>query len=320
VNDFGYFTEFGNVGSLNTNSYTEGDILYLSASSAGGLTTTAPTGTNVVVEIGTVTNKSTNQGSIHVNITYPETAVQHALAQATTVAAQRTALGVGTGDTPTFAGQTLTGPLIMPKTAGVGIKVDTASPVYGWKDLVGQIVPRTGGAPAPAFTAFRGTNLLSYAFGAGDKIDNMTFHWPHDWVFGTDVYFHVHWGHNGTAISGNLVLNWYFAWSKGYTQSGQVFNSETNINQSISTPDVATYPRWAHNISEFILTSDGGSATTLDRNLLEVDGLLCVALNVQTIPTITGSATSNLPYIFMVDVHYQSTQMATKGRNIPFYT
>ena len=38
------------------------------------------------------------------------------------------------------------------------------------------------------------------------------------------------------------------------------------------------------------------------------------ALNVVTIPTITGSATSNLPYIFLVDLHYQSIQTATKGR------
>jgi hypothetical protein len=88
---------------------------------------------------------------------------------------------------------------------------------------------------------------------------------------------------------------------------------------SISTPDVATFPQWSHNIHEVLACIPGGDATHLDCGLLEPDGLVQVAFDVTTIPTITGSATTNRPYIFMLDLHYQSNQMATKGRNIPFY-
>lgn len=200
-----------------------------------------------------------------------------------------------------------------------GVKVDQTSPVYGWKDLTGQIVPRSGGAPAPAFTAFRGTNLLCYAFDVGDKIDNIAFHWPHDYVPGSDVFFHVHWGHNGTAIAGTFKINWFFTWAKGYNQAGQIFNAEKQIDQTISITNVAGHPQWGHIIDEFQLSNAGGDATHLDRALFETDGLLMVSMNIETVPTITGSATTNRPYVFMVDVHYQSNQLATKARNAPFY-
>ena len=93
---------------------------------------------------------------------------------------------------------------VFPKTSGIGIKVDENSPTFGWRDIVGQIVPRGTGTPAPAFTAFRGGRVMAYAFQANDIIDNITFHIPHDYVPGTDMYIHAHWGHNGTAISGNF--------------------------------------------------------------------------------------------------------------------
>lgn len=209
--------------------------------------------------------------------------------------------------------------IIQPKESGEGIKVDPSSPVYGWKDLVGQIIPRSGGAPAPAFVAYRGTNLLSYAFQAGDKIDQMVFHMPHDYVPGSDMFIHLHWGQHGTAISGNFVVTWNASYCKGYNQAAQTFNSELTITQTIPTPNVTTYPRWGHFIEEFQLTNAGGDATHLDRGLLEIDGLILVALTTTTIPTITGG-TTNLPFIFTADLHYQSTQLATKGRNYPFYT
>ncbi|MCK4635847.1 MAG: hypothetical protein KAT32_03210 [Candidatus Moranbacteria bacterium] len=52
---------------------------------------------------------------------------------------------------------------------------------------------------------------------------------------------------------------------------------------------------------------------------MEPDGLLMVSLKTTTIPTITGSATSNLPYIFTVDIHYQSTGIGTKNKVPDFY-
>ena len=212
-------------------------------------------------------------------------------------------------------GITNSGILVLPKESGRGIKIDTTTPDYGWRDLVGQVVPRASGGPAPALSPFRGTNLLSYAFAAADVIDNISFHLPHDYAPGTDLYLHIHWGHNGTAISGNLVINWYVQYAKGHQQA--LFNSELNITQTIPV-NITTYPRWQHNISEFQLTNVGGDATHLDRNLIEVDGLLLVSLVTTTIPTITGGVVNN-PYFFTVDIHYQSTGIPTKNKAPNFY-
>jgi hypothetical protein len=113
--------------------------------------------------------------------------------------------------------------IIFPKTQNIGLKIDNSNPQFGWKDLLGQLIPRAGGGTAPALGNLRGTGIQYYFYSANDIIDNATFHLPHDFVVGSDLYFHVHWSHNGTAISGNLVLNWYFQYCKGYNQTGQTF-------------------------------------------------------------------------------------------------
>lgn len=208
--------------------------------------------------------------------------------------------------------------IVFGKAAGIGLRFDTTTPVYGWRDLVGQIIPRASGGPAPALGALRGTNLLSYAFSVNDVIDNITYHIPHDYVPGSDMYLHVHWSHNGTAISGTLGINYFVSYCKGYNQTGQTFNSELTIPQSITGITITNAPRWGHSINEFQLTNSSGDTTHLNRNLIEVDGLLLVSIGVTSIPTITGGL-PNAPYILMVDIHYQSTGLPTKGRNIPFY-
>jgi len=209
---------------------------------------------------------------------------------------------------------------VYPSTSGYGLKVDHSSPVWGWKDLTGQIIPRSGGAAAPAFTPFHGSNVKVYSGNAGDKIDNITFHIPHDYVPNTDMYIHIHWGHNGTAISGTFSGNYHAIYSKGYTQAGEIFESELTIPWTTGAiADVIEVPRWSHNITELAITNAGGDTTHFDRADIETDGLMMISWTIGTTPTISGSDESNLPYIFMIDLHYQSNQLATKGRNTPFY-
>jgi hypothetical protein len=209
--------------------------------------------------------------------------------------------------------------IVLPCSETTGIKCDFDNPTYGWKDLVGQIVPRSGGQAAPAFTAFRGGKVKEYAFSNTDIIDNITFHMPHDYVLGSDMFIHIHWGHNGTAISGTFAGNMNIMYSKGYTQAGEIFEAETVIPWTLSTPDVTTFPRWSHNIHEFQMSAPAGAGGLIDTDKLEIDGLIVVQFETTTVPSITGSATSNLPYVFTIDIHYQSTETATKNRNYPFY-
>ena len=66
----GYVVQAGNIGDLNlpTNTYTDGDILYLSPTVAGGFTTTKPIAPNHIVKLGSVTRAHPTQGSIELKI------------------------------------------------------------------------------------------------------------------------------------------------------------------------------------------------------------------------------------------------------------
>lgn len=66
----GTVVQAGNIGNLNlpTSSYTDGDLVYLSPSVAGGITTTKPLAPNHIVKIGTITRAHPTFGSIELKI------------------------------------------------------------------------------------------------------------------------------------------------------------------------------------------------------------------------------------------------------------
>lgn len=206
--------------------------------------------------------------------------------------------------------------IILPGTSATGVQVDPSGADWGWADIIGFIRPDPLGANAPSLSAFRGGNVREYAYSANDKID-MIFHIPHDYVPGTDLYLHVHWAHNGTAISGNLVLDYYATYADGH--NGGTFGAEIAPTQTISTPDISTIPQYNHRVNEFQLSAASPSATQLDSDDISVDGLLLVNMTVDTIPTITGGS-PNEPFIFTLDVHYQTIgTKGTVGKAPPFY-
>lgn len=207
--------------------------------------------------------------------------------------------------------------LIIPKTSGIGLKVDNSAPTFPWRDLLGQIIPSPGGGSNPTLSTWIGGQVSAYSFTSGRKIDLLSLHIPHDYVPSTDVFIHLHWGHNGTAISGSFVVDFYSTYAKGHNQ-GTSFSSEVNSTLTISTPNISTIPRYAHSISEIQLSNSGGDSTHLNSLVLEPDGLILVAIVATTIPTITGGA-PNAPFIFMSDLHYQSTGMGTKQKAPNFY-
>ena len=64
----GYITVSGLVHGLNTASYTEGDAVYLSPSTAGAFTHTKPTAPNHLVVVGYITRAHATQGTIFVRV------------------------------------------------------------------------------------------------------------------------------------------------------------------------------------------------------------------------------------------------------------
>jgi hypothetical protein len=204
--------------------------------------------------------------------------------------------------------------LVLPNRRGNGIRVNHLNPSYTWRDLEGPIRPKATGAGSPALAVWRG-NIRDYSFAANDIVD-CTYHIPHDWVFGSDLYIHIHWGHNGTAISGSLVVDYRHSYAKGHDQAE--FPADTTLTQTILTPDIATVPRYRHRIDEIQLSSISPSASQIDTNDIEVDGLLDISIKVTTIPTITGG-TVNKPFIKYVDIHYLSTNVGTLNKAPDFY-
>ncbi len=212
------------------------------------------------------------------------------------------------------------GGLMIPKTSGLGIKVDSlGTPTFGWRDIIGNITPKQSGAGSPTLAAWRGGLVRAYYYSASDDGDDV-YHIPHDYVPGSDLYLHVHWGHNGTAISGSLVINFYFTYAKGHNQASDgSFAAEKNLTLTVSTPDIATIPQYRHRVDEIQLSAASPTANQLDSDIIEVDGLILLHYDVTTIPTITGGST-NEPAIFTVDVHYQSTNLGTKAKAPDFWT
>jgi len=201
----------------------------------------------------------------------------------------------------------------------------SSSSAYGqrvWKDIIGVYQEDSSGATRPTKAAFKG-NVDAWAFSVGDSID-YTFHVPHDYAVGTDIYLHVHWGHNGTAISGNLV------WNAGITYAHRtagvpygVFGN--NITPQISSNDISgamtsgNFPRWCHVVEEIQLSAALPSANQLATADISVDGLVLVHLAPSVIPSITGGA-PNEPFLFTLDIHYQADIEGTKKKDPNYYS
>lgn len=203
-----------------------------------------------------------------------------------------------------------TGDLVVDKMSGYGIKVDTEAPTFGWRDIIGNVEPKAVGAGSPTRATYMGGNLGAYSFIANDVCD-FVFHIPHDYVPGTDIYFHVHWSHTGTTISGNAVFDIYHDYAKGHNQAN--YPAEKNITITYNTVDITTTPRYRARIDEVIISGPSATATLMDRDDIEVDGLVRVTLKLTTLPTLGGGGKL---FVDTCDIHYLSSSVGTKQKDV----
>jgi len=214
------------------------------------------------------------------------------------------------------AGDSMSGSLSLPGTQTSAILLDD---IYGWHDLKGEVMPHTFGLYAARRIPFLNT-VTAWAHPPSARGD-VTYHLPHDYTPGTNLYIHVHWGHNGTNISGNFKVNFDISYAR---RGPQTLISEwtTPIHSSllISNVDILEVPRYDHRVDEILLSTPGGAPNLLNTDMIEVDGVIVVNYQVEEIPSIGGSPSENYPFIFYIDIHYQTTNIGTVLKDPGFYS
>jgi hypothetical protein len=193
-------------------------------------------------------------------------------------------------------------------TKGDGLLLNHDDPKSGWHDLLSAITIDLGAATGkPTFTTLIG-GIKKYRFKVGDESFH-NFHLPHDYLPGSDLYIHVHWTNSDPAVTSGATT-WAFevTYAKGYNQMQFVAPVIATVTQNVALPALT------HQIAEVQLSTPGGSASKLDSNLIETDGLILVRTSL-TVNTMTAD-----PFMMFCDLHYQSTGIPTKNRNADFWT
>ena len=194
----------------------------------------------------------------------------------------------------------VSGDLILPKTSGKGIKVDTTTPTFGFRDIVGTPQEPTTGGGKPSFLQIAMSGVYTWKFTTAD-VQYYTWHIPHDYVPGSDIYFHTHW-FSETTVANNTKWQFDYLYARGHNQSAYPTTAT-----SISVEQTDSTTAYQHMIAET-------TAQTIAN--LEPDGvIICKVSRV----TPSGTDVTVPVFVPVVDLHYQSTNMATKQKAPNFY-
>jgi hypothetical protein len=201
--------------------------------------------------------------------------------------------------------------VVMPNQAGKGFKIgswnetEAETPSFGWRDITTQVISRGVGPTDPPWTAINSGPFSAFKFDVGDQVW-AAVHVPHDIVPGTDVYFHAHWMRdNAQPSTAAEPVKWEFTYTyaKGFDQ--EAFN---DAGETPVTAEAASATSFQHMVTE----TDAVTIT----GLTEPDGIIYMRVR-----RVTNGATENTCGIFLLttDVHYQSTNLTTRGKAPGFY-
>jgi hypothetical protein len=207
---------------------------------------------------------------------------------------------------------------VLSKVSGNGIKVDLSTPTYGFRDLLGEIKILSPGANDPTLAVFRDSvRAFSFSNAVMNEV-NFHFHIPHDYVPGSDIFLHFHWSQNvvdsgGLAgIPGEVKWQAEVTYAKGHDQAAFPASFTTSIT------DTASGTQYQHMLVEVQLSATSPSATQIDSDILEPDGL--IILRAFRDPADAADTLNQVPFLHYIDIHYQSTNIATKAKAPDFYS
>lgn len=196
-------------------------------------------------------------------------------------------------------------------TTGIKVGVE-GNAAYGWADIHGTPLFNSADPQSPMLTAYRG-GVTQPQFAENNQL-MINFHLPHDYAMGTDLFMHVHWSHISATLTGGAVT-WAFEvlYAKGFDQAP--FTAPV-IASLVGAANTTPYQ---HMVTETAISVAGGSATQLDTDQIEVDGVLFCRLYLDS-NDLTDSVSPPNPFVHFVDIHYQSTSVPTKNKAPDFWT
>lgn len=194
--------------------------------------------------------------------------------------------------------------MFLPKGKSIQVKdLGTQAMSYGWRDMIGSVRDDLA-LVLPTPTTYIG-GIRQPMFAVGNE-EVREFHIPHDYQTGTDLYIHAHWSHNSTSVSTGGVT-WQFECMSAKGHGTDSFYTPVIINVT----QAAHLTRYQHMVAEGKLSEpDGGVSALLDTNWIDVDGIIVVSCRLLT-NTMDGGAN---PFLHSFDIHYQSTNLATKNK------
>lgn len=192
-----------------------------------------------------------------------------------------------------------------------------------WKDLYGLVSIRGNQGNPPSLQACDANSKFYEYATANNGLTDMyfEFHINHDYKLGSDTYFHVHHMTN-TNLNGNLRVDFtadvtlaQLSYSGSTNPSNSKFFQESGGAVTLATMS-HTYdatPQYRHVVTEVQLSSNGGSATTLDSAKINVDSLILIRLR-RNAGAGTDTATNNYVFVLQSDIHFQSSRIGTYRR------
>jgi len=187
-----------------------------------------------------------------------------------------------------------------------------------WRDQLGNVTLRSSGSNDPTFEVYQGS-LRGFQCRANPTRTDFyfEFHIQHDYKPASDLYLHVHWSQivvdSGGTAGAPGTAEWFFevSYAKGHQQAG----FSTPITLSVT--QAASSTQYMHNIAEVQLSATSPTATQLDSDDIEPDGVILVRLY-----TTVGAGSNTLnqrPFVHYVDLHYQVDRFGTKNKVPDFY-
>ena len=217
--------------------------------------------------------------------------------------------------------QTTTNPVCDTLTVGSGatggIKLDTASPTYGYQILAGGLGLRTGGSNAPTMDLFRDSiRLFSFPNNQSHEV-YATIDVPRDYAPGTPISLYWAWAQNVVDTGGPGgtpgAVKWQaaFSYAKSYDQAA--FPAET-VTSAVQTASGTAYQQL---VASVVIATSSPGAGQINSNLLEPGG--CFILRIFRDPADAADTLDQPPFLVQANIGYQSRVVGTKTDAPPYF-